>query len=211
MPVPGRRGEHTSALFFGINCLSHAAFTNSIALPTGFCYSPRKFEPLGGAFMAFCKACGQDAGDASFCPKCGAAQGTVGGAAPSAAVASPSSSAAEYPTASIEENVAGLLCYVFGWLTGLIFLLIDRRPFVKFHGAQSIAFNICIIPIWFALWIVWLILLHVPIIGLLGVVIFPIFGLAVFATWIFLMYKAYSHEKFKLPIIGDIVDKMVNK
>jgi uncharacterized membrane protein len=211
MPVPGRRGERTSALFFGINCLSHTAFTNFIALPTGFCYSPRTFEPLGGAFMAFCKACGQDAGDASFCPKCGAAQGAGGGAAPSAAVAAPASSAADFPTASIEENVAGLLCYVFGWLTGLIFLLIDKRPFVKFHGAQSIAFNICIIPIWFALWIVWLILLHVPIIGLLGVVIFPIFGLAVFATWIFLMYKAYSHEKFKLPIIGDIVDKMVNK
>jgi uncharacterized membrane protein len=161
--------------------------------------------------MAFCKACGQDAGDASFCPKCGAAQGAAAGGAPSAAVAAPASAAADFPTASIDENVAGLLCYIFAWVTGLIFLLVDKRPFVRFHGAQSIAFNICIVPIWFALWIVWFILLHVPIIGLLGVVIFPIFGLAVFATWIFLMYKAYSHEKFKLPIIGDIVDKMVNK
>ena len=155
--------------------------------------------------MAFCRACGQDAGDASFCPKCGAPQG----AAQSSAAADPAA-ATDSPTAGIDENVAGLLCYVFGWVSGLIFLLIDKRPFVKFHGAQSIAFNICIVPIWFALWIVWLILLHVPIIGLLGVAIFPIFGLAVFAVWIFLMYKAYSHEKFKLPIIGDIVEKMVN-
>src|SRR5271166_5952458 len=153
--------------------------------------------------MAFCKACGQDAGEASFCPKCGAPQG----ASQSAAVTPP---AADSPTAGMEENVAGLLCYLFGWVSGLIFLLIDKRPFVKFHGAQSIAFNICIVPIWFALWIVWLILLHVPIIGLLGVAIFPLFGLAVFVAWIFLMYKAYSHEKFKLPIIGDIVEKMVN-
>jgi uncharacterized membrane protein len=153
--------------------------------------------------MAFCKACGQDAGDASFCPKCGAAQNS--------AVAAPASSAADSPTAGIDENVAGLLCYIFGWITGLIFLLIDKRPFVKFHGGQAIAFNICILPIWFALWIVWLIIAHIPLIGLLGLVIFPVFGLAVFATWIFLMYKAYSHEKFKLPIIGDIVDKMVNK
>ncbi len=160
--------------------------------------------------MAFCRACGQDAGDASFCPKCGAPQGTSQGAAQSSAVAAPAA-ATDSPTAGIDENVAGLLCYVFGWVSGLIFLLIDKRPFVKFHGAQSIAFNICIVPIWFALWIVWLILLHVPIIGLLGVAIFPIFGLAVFAVWIFLMYKAYSHEKFKLPIIGDIVEKMVNK
>ena len=160
--------------------------------------------------MAFCRACGQDAGDASFCPKCGAPQSASQGAAQSSAVAAPAA-ATDSPTAGIDENVAGLLCYLFGWVSGLIFLLIDKRPFVKFHGAQSIAFNICIVPIWFALWIVWLILLHVPIIGLLGVAIFPIFGLAVFVAWIFLMYKAYSHEKFKLPIIGDIVEKMLNK
>jgi uncharacterized membrane protein len=158
--------------------------------------------------MAFCKACGQDAGEASFCPKCGAPQGASQGGAQSAPI-TPSS--ADSPTAGMDENVAGLLCYLFGWVSGLIFLLIDKRPFVKFHGAQSIAVNICIVPIWFALWIVWLIIAHIPIIGLIGLVIFPIFGLVVFATWIFLMYKAYSHEKFKLPIIGDIVDKMVNK
>ena len=161
--------------------------------------------------MAFCKACGQDAGDASFCPRCGASQGASLGGAPGAAVAAPAATAAEYPTAGIEENIAGLLCYLFGWVTGLIFLLIDKRPFVKFHGAQSIAFNISIVPIWFALWIVWLIISHIPIVGLISLIIFPVFGLAVFVAWIFLMYKAFSHEKFKLPIIGDMVEKMLNK
>jgi uncharacterized membrane protein len=155
--------------------------------------------------MAFCKACGQDAGEASFCPKCGAPQG----ASQSAAVTP--SAAAESPTAGMEENVAALVSYIFGWVTGLIFLLIDKRPFVKFHAAQSIAFNICILPCWIALWIIELILAHIPIIGFLGLIMFPIFGLAIFAIWIFLMYKAYSHEKFKLPIIGNIVEGMVNK
>jgi uncharacterized membrane protein len=147
--------------------------------------------------MAFCKACGQDAGEASFCPKCGAAQGaSPAGGAQSAAVAAPAAPAAEYPTAGMEENVAALVSYIFGWITGLIFLLIDKRPFVKFHAAQSIAVNIAIVPCWIALWIVWFIIAHIPIIGLVGLVIFPIFGLAVFATWIFLMYKAYNHEMF---------------
>ena len=159
--------------------------------------------------MAFCKACGQDAGDASFCPKCGAAQGASQGGAQSAAVAAPA--AAEYPTAGLEENIAGLLCYLVGWITGLIFLLIDKRPFVRFHGAQSIAFNIAIFPISIALWIVWLIISHIPIVGLIGLINFPIFWLAVFVAWIFVMYKAFSHEKFKLPIIGDMVEKMLNK
>jgi uncharacterized membrane protein len=42
-------------------------------------------------------------------------------------------------TERIPENVAGMLCYLFGWAGGLVFLLLDRRPFVRFHAAQSIA------------------------------------------------------------------------
>jgi len=158
--------------------------------------------------MAFCKACGQDVGEATFCPKCGAPQGAASSGAQGAAVAAPAAASA---TAGMDENVAGLLAYLIGWVTGLIFLLIDKRPFVKFHAAQSIAFNISIIPIWIALWIVEFILAHIPIIGFLGLIMFPIFGLAIFAVWIFLMYKAYNHEMFKLPIIGNLVEGMVNK
>ena len=166
--------------------------------------------------MAFCKACGQDAGNASFCPKCGAAQGAPAGGAPSAAVAASASSAAEFPTAGIDENVAGLLCYIFWWVSGLIFLLIDKRPFVRFHAAQDIAFNIVMAIVMFVFWIVVIVLtfvtafLHIPI-GILTVFLWPVVGIAFFGTWIFLMYKAYNHEMFKLPIIGDIVEKMVNK
>ncbi len=78
--------------------------------------------------MAFCKSCGQEIGTASFCPKCGASQVAV--ATPVAATASPAE--------GLQENVAGLLCYSLGWLTGIIFLLVDKRPWVKFHAAQSI-------------------------------------------------------------------------
>ena len=105
---------------------------------------------------------------------------------------------------------------MFGWVSGLIFLLIDKRPFVKFHGAQSIALNVAFV----AVWIVYIIfsffitmvsaMLHFPI-GFISFFLLPVIGLAFLAVWIFMMYKAYSHEKFKLPIIGDIVEKMVNK
>jgi uncharacterized membrane protein len=167
--------------------------------------------------MAFCKACGQDIGDASFCPKCGAAQGAAGGATPSVAVPSPSSSAAGYPTAGIDENVAGLLCYIFWWVSGLIFLLVDKRPFVRFHAAQDIAFNLVMYVIGFAFWIVALVItaittaiFHFPL-GIFTFFLGPILCIAFLGTWIFLMYKAYNHEMFKLPIIGDMVEKMVNK
>jgi len=154
--------------------------------------------------MAFCSACGADTGGAAFCPKSGAAQG--GAAAPSAAAAS--------PTAGIQENVAGLLCYIFGWISGLIFLLIDKRPFVKFHAAQSIAFNIAIFAIYVAFGIVSFVLtmitsmLHFPV-GFLMVFLWPIIGVGVLIAWIYLMYKAYNNEKYKLPIIGNMVENMV--
>jgi|HubBroStandDraft_6_1064221.scaffolds.fasta_scaffold16525_1 uncharacterized membrane protein len=167
--------------------------------------------------MAFCKACGQDAGQASFCPKCGVAQGaSPAGGAQSAAVATPAAQAAEYPTAGMDENIAGLLCYVFGWISGLIFLLIDKRPFVKFHGAQSIALNIALVIVWIGYVIFSFILtaitvaMHVPI-GFLSFFLFPLIGLAFLAIWIFMMFKAYNHEKYKLPVIGNIVEKMVGQ
>jgi len=156
--------------------------------------------------MAFCKACGQDIGDAAFCSKCGAGQGA---AAPAAAAGT-----GESPTAGMEENVAGLLCYLFGWISGLIFLLIDKRPFVRFHGAQAIALNIAFFVVWILFWIVTLILgfitalMHFPI-GFLMVFLFPVIVIGFIAVAIFCMYKAYQREKFKLPIIGDMVEKMV--
>jgi len=154
--------------------------------------------------MAFCKACGQEIGTATFCPKCGAGQGAA--VAPTAVTAS--------PTDGMQENVAGLLCYLFGWISGLIFLLIDKRPFVKFHGAQSIALSLSFFVVWVAFWIVTVILgmitamMHFPI-GFLMAFLFPLVMLAFLAVFIYCMYKAYQHEKFKLPIIGNIVEKML--
>src|SRR5262249_35113236 len=79
--------------------------------------------------MPFCRACGQDIGDAAFCSKCGASQ---------ARDVSSNGTVSNSPTAGIEENVAGSLSYLFFWVSGLVFLLLDRRPFVRFHAAQSV-------------------------------------------------------------------------
>jgi uncharacterized membrane protein len=155
--------------------------------------------------MPHCTKCGAAMADgAGFCPSCGAPQ--------SAAVAS------AIPTATgdsgLAENVAGLLCYILGWVTGLIFLLIDKRPFVRFHAAQSIAFNISIAVVWILFWICTGIItaitvaMHFPI-GFLGFFLAPVLGLLFFVAWVFLMFKAYSGEKFKLPVIGNIVEGMV--
>ena len=144
--------------------------------------------------MAFCKACGQDIGASTFCPKCGANQSAA--ASPAAApVAAPS-------TEGLAENIAGLLCYAVGWVTGIIFLLIDKRPWVKFHAAQSIT-------VFGGLSIIRIGLLFMG--HFVGWGIFGLIGLIGFVLWIFLMVKAYQHETVRIPIAADIADSIAGK
>ena len=143
--------------------------------------------------MAFCKSCGQDIGTANFCTKCGANQGAAAApAAPAAVPVSPSS-------AGLAENVAGLLCYAVGWVTGLIFLLIDKRPWVKFHAAQSIAVFGGLTVLRIGL----LLMSHFMLWGIQGLL-----WLVGFVLWIFLMIKAYQHETVRIPIAADIADSL---
>jgi uncharacterized membrane protein len=145
--------------------------------------------------MAFCKACGQEIGTANFCPKCGASQ-----AAPTASPAVPTAS----PSEGLQENVAGLLCYVLGWLTGIIFLLIDKRPWVRFHAAQSIV-------VFGGLTLIRVILgmMH-GVTGFIGWgffgLLFLLIGLVTFVLWIVLMIKAFQHQTWRVPIAADIAD-----
>jgi uncharacterized membrane protein len=148
--------------------------------------------------MAFCKACGQEIGTATFCPKCGASQG----AAPAPASAAPAAPAAS-PTEGLQENVAGLLCYLLGWVTGIIFLLIDKRPWVKFQAAQSIV-------VFGGLTVLRIALAFMGGLfgGFFGWGLFAILGLVGVILWIMLMVKAYQHETFRVPIAADIADSI---
>src|SRR5271154_577773 len=88
--------------------------------------------------MAFCGKCGSSVAEGvAFCPQCGA---PVGAAAvpPPPPGWTPTPAAPVAPASGLQENVAGMLCYILGWVTGIVFLLIDKRPFVRFHAAQSI-------------------------------------------------------------------------
>jgi uncharacterized membrane protein len=153
--------------------------------------------------MAFCKACGQEIGAATFCPKCGASQSASAAPVAVAPIAAASSE-------GLEENVAGLLCYVLGWVTGLIFLLIDKRPFVRFHAAQSIGLSVGLIVVYIVMGVAFATLAFMHL-GFLALAAYPLLWLLVFVLWIFMMYKAYQHEKFLLPVIGKIAEGVASK
>jgi uncharacterized membrane protein len=115
------------------------------------------------------------------------------------------------PVASsgMSNNVAGLLCYVLGWITGLIFLLIEpykNDKFVRFHAFQSIFFNVALIGVYIVMFILGIILSVIHL-GLLMLPLYLVLWLGILVAWIVLMVKAYNKETFKLPIIGDLAAK----
>lgn len=110
----------------------------------------------------------------------------------------------------MEENLECLLCYLFGWVTGLIFLLTEKNSkTVKFHAVQSLILGVAVTAIYFifdklflySFWYLWTIISLIT--GLLSI------GYLILS--IFLMIKAYKQEICKLPVIGDFAEKAANK
>lgn len=154
--------------------------------------------------MAHCTKCGAALADgAAFCPSCGSAQ-----AAPGAVQSAPPP--AVQAASQMDEKVAGLLCYVLGWITGLIFYFIDKRPYVRFHAAQSIVVfaGLHVISIVLAMFFGFSLIAG----GLsgfsLGYALYGLVDLAGLILWILLMVKAYQGERFRVPIAADIAEKL---
>ena len=107
--------------------------------------------------------------------------------------------------------MASALCYLAGWLTGVIFLVLEpynKNKTIRFNAFQSIFWNIAIIPLYIVIGILSFVLHYIPVIGALVIMlIYALTGFGMFGLWLFLMYKAYNKEKFVLPIIGPLAEK----
>jgi len=105
-------------------------------------------------------------------------------------------------TTDIDPKLAAMLAYLLNIVGGIIFFVISKDPYVRFHSMQSIMFFAAIAIVYIAMMI--LSFINVLILFLGWIVYFGIF-----AIWIVLMIKAYQGEKFKLPVIGDMAEKYV--
>jgi uncharacterized membrane protein len=98
----------------------------------------------------------------------------------------------------MKPNVAALLSYLAGILTGIIFYLLEKEnKYVRFHAMQSIL----TFGFFFVLNIV---LGFIPVVGWS---LIPLVGVVQLIVWIILMVKAYKGEHFKLPVVGDMAEK----
>src|SRR4030042_6526080 len=97
----------------------------------------------------------------------------------------------------LPKNTAAALSYVLGPVTGVVFLLLEKDPYVKFHAMQSmVVFASLFVLLIFTFFLA-------PLYGLLIIV-----G---FALWLILIYKAWKGEEWEVPFLGKYARKFVKK
>src|ERR1700691_995014 len=142
--------------------------------------------------MAFCNMCGAQIADGTTtCAACSSSRPAV--------VAAPATGT------GLADNVAGMLAYVT-IIPAIVFLVVEpynKSRFIRFHSFPSIFFGVA----WTALWIVLNIVAHIPFLGFLTILIWPLVGLAALVICIILLLKANQGLMFKLPVIGDLAEK----
>jgi uncharacterized membrane protein len=174
--------------------------------------------------MADCSRCGGALSEeARFCPRCGDAVSPVG-ADEVSETASPASNQGREPQVvrvaaasretsgealPIPENIAGVVAYIT-IVPAIVFLFLDpfrRNFFVRFHAFQHLFLSVAGIVTAIAAGFLFSILQLIP---FMRVLVFPLAGLimlAWFFLWVLLVVKAYHHELFKLPILGDVAEQ----
>ena len=123
----------------------------------------------------------------------------------------PGAASASGPTSmGMQPNVAAGLSYVLGWITGLVFFLVEKQNrFVRFHAMQSILFfgGLTVLNIVLNVISGFDIIFISGIAALLGYLI----GLVGFVGWIVLLINGFQGKYFKLPIVGDYAERYANQ
>jgi len=99
-----------------------------------------------------------------------------------------------------DRNLNAALSYVLGWITGIIFYMMykDKDEYISFHALQSTVFFGGLTVLTMVLTATIVLAILTSFIGLLGLVL-----------WVYLMYKAYSGEKYMLPVVGEWVESQL--
>lgn len=104
---------------------------------------------------------------------------------------------AQKTSTGLTANTAAMISYLGGFITGIIFLVVEKEnKFVRFHALQSI----------FTFGAVFVVIQVFNVISFLAILL-PVINLLALGLWIILMVKAYQGEEFKLPVIGGIVEQ----
>ena len=100
----------------------------------------------------------------------------------------------------LKKTTSGALAYVLGPITGVIFLVIEKDPFVRFHAMQAI---VVFVALFVLQWVLGITIILFPLSALIGII-----G---FALWLILIYKAWQGEEWEVPVLGKIARNLIKK
>jgi len=111
----------------------------------------------------------------------------------------------------LTDNAAGALCYLLGFITGILFLVLapyNQNRNIRFHAFQSIFLNIGWVVLWIAFGMVMLFFRLIPFLGsFIGLLLNLVLGFGGFIVWLYMMFKTYNGEKVVLPVVGPMAEK----
>lgn len=100
----------------------------------------------------------------------------------------------------LKKETAGALAYVLGPITGIIFLVIEKDPYVRFHAMQSIVVFVALFVLQVVLGLTIILAMLVPLVGLLS-----------FVLWLICIYKAWQGVEWEVPFIGKFARQILKK
>ncbi len=107
---------------------------------------------------------------------------------------------AEKSSTGLNKNTAGALAYVLGPVTGVVFLILEKDPYVRFHAMQSI---VVFIGLFILQWVLGFTIILLPLVSLIGILLFVL--------WLLMIYKAWQGEKWEVPVLGKIARQLAEK
>ena len=107
---------------------------------------------------------------------------------------------AEKSTTGLKKETAGALAYLLGPITGVLFLVLEKDPFVKFHAMQSIVVFVGLFAIQWMLGLTIILAILIPLVGITS-----------FILWLMCIYKAWQGEEWEVPVLGKVARDFLKK
>ena len=105
--------------------------------------------------------------------------------------------------------VTALLAYVFGWISGLVIFFVEKDPFIRFHAMQSVVVFGSLHVVYQSLRLLVALMSFFDLFAIIFFAIYSLVGLLAFVLWILLMVKAAQGQYFKLPVAGDVAQRIL--
>ena len=118
------------------------------------------------------------------------------------------------PTSTgVDPRLSALLCYAAWWVSGLIFLIIERQHReVRFHAAQSLVLfgGLSVLIALLSFFSVGMLMVSGGAFQAARLLVYGVWIGAV-VVWLLLMYRTFYVETWRVPLVGGLAERMAGR